>query len=224
MARHVRVSKRSRRGCHNLPTRKPSAPEETIGTTGNPPSPLPNSRSRTWWWTRLSPATARTLHAAPVHSVTAAAIMTAWRRDRPASSTRMSAGEIRRKSAIGSKIPEIDHSVPRTRNCHHQASVKSGFVSWLTRCLIVTMTTLEANITARSCFARRTTRSRTRAWSTVCRHNVATMNPHSIVSPVDAHPRGSPQRPSALVAGIPASVMAWVDAMRTRKRPRAMSM
>src|SRR5262249_52864993 len=73
------------------------------------------------------------------------------------------AHEIRRKSAIGSKIPEIDHSVPRTRNCHHQANVKRGFVSWLTRCLIVTMTILDANMTTRSCSARRTTRSRTRA-------------------------------------------------------------
>ena len=50
------------------------------------------------------------------------------------------------------------------------------------------------------------------------------MNPHNMIKPVVAHPRGNPQRARKLVDLMPTSVMAWVDVIRIRNRPRAMSM
>jgi len=50
------------------------------------------------------------------------------------------------------------------------------------------------------------------------------MKPHNMIKPVVAHPRGNPHRARKLVDGMPASVMAWVEVIKIRNRPRAMSM
>src|SRR5262245_18232557 len=87
-----------------------------------------------------------------------------------------------------------------------------------------TMTALDANITSRSSFARRSALCRMRDGSYICRTNVATMSPLSRSKPVVAHPRVLPHRARKLVDPRPASVIACVEVIRIRNRPRAMSM
>src|SRR5215813_4423679 len=87
-----------------------------------------------------------------------------------------------------------------------------------------TMIALDTSMTSKSSFARRSTRCRRRDRSSICRAKVATMKPHNMIKPVVAHPRGNPHRARKLVDLMPASVMAWVEVIKIRNRPRAMSM
>src|SRR6266446_3194663 len=89
---------------------------------------------------------------------------------------------------------------------------------------MATINTLDANMTAKTRRARRRTRRRMDSRASISRANVATMKPHSMIRPVVAQPRGSPQRMRELVAATPAIVIACVEVIKIRNRPRAMSM